>query len=747
MAIPQLANIVFIILPIHKSEPCVDLLPANCQTLYATVFYRHSHTGYSTAPGRVSVGELGSRDPAMSKSGFWVPGTSGPGVAQDRDADQHQPVIFNPLAHMTISSQRRELAIYQHRLEVLYAVERYSCVIVSGQAGSGKSTQIPQYLNETGWSRNGYRIICSQPRPLSAVTIAGRVAQEMGVKLGGLVGYSVPFDDCTSAETQIQFVTDLFLIQEMMKDPLLSAFSVVIIDEAHERTLETDILIGLLRKISFRRPDIKVVISSATIDTELFKQFFEVNASVKSEEARAAVISVEGQQYPVQALYVAEPVRDYVTSCVDLCMNIHINLPAGDILAFLPSKSEVDHVVFLLRERMEVDKQSRQLRSLPMYADLHHHEQIKVLEGSERGYRKAIISTNICESSITVPSIVYVIDSGFVKQSAFDSRTGFQTLHTVPISQAEATQRAGRAGRVRSGQVYRLYTEETLQTLQEFPCPAIRRESPHTMVLYLKAIGIVDLVHFEYLEAPSVLALSSALQLLYSLNAVDDNAQLTDVGSSLIDLSVVTRLGKSLLVSVGLACSQEMCDIAAMLSVNNVFSRPRNKQFSGQALKAHKKFAVAEGDMITLLNVWRAYEDAGRAESWCNDHFLDVRSLRRASQIRKRIRSSLRGLGHSIVSCGNDIAPIIKSIAMGFFMNCANLQRDGTYSTISAQGISKVNLKIHPTSVLADQAPQWVLYFDAIHTDQIYIRDLTRIEPHFLKDIAPNFFEIEDSNR
>ncbi|CEO99196.1 hypothetical protein PBRA_001102 [Plasmodiophora brassicae] len=653
------------------------------------------------------------------------------GVGVERDADVDAVAVSNPRAHLSIPAQRESLAIHAHRRELLYAIDRHRCVVVSGQTGSGKSTQIPQYLYEAGWAKAGYRIACSQPRVLAAVTVANRVAYEMGTKPGGVVGYAVPFDNCTSDATRVTFLTDTVLISEMMADPLLTAYSVVMVDEAHERNLETDVLLGLLNKIRKKRPELRVVVASATIDTDLFCAFFGGDT---------VAVGIGGAQYPVDVVYLDTPTRNYIDRAVQTVVDIHRRMPPGDVLVFLPGRSEVDEVVSRIKDVVLTERNptSWNLRALPMYAGLATAEQLKAIE-PDSSCRKAIVSTNVCETSVTIPSVVYVVDSGFVKQDAFDPRTGFQSLHTVPISQASAMQRAGRAGRLRHGQVYRLYTEAAFEDMQTFTPPAVLRQCPHPMLLQLKCLGVTDLVHFEYVTPPTPDCMASALQLLYALDALDDGCHITDVGIALTGMNVSARLGRSLLDSAERGCSSEMIDIAAMLCVRNVWTRPRNREYSGQSANAHKKFAVAEGDLLSLLNVYRAWDQAGGTEQWCTEHWIDYRALRRAAQIRQRITKLFKRDGRRIVSCGDDASAVMKSIATGFFMNCAFLQNDGTYTTLITAG-SKVQLRVHPLSVLAGQSPQWVLYYDCIDTDGLFMRDITRVNPALLKEIAPKYF-------
>ena len=391
---------------------------------------------------------------------FWKPGTDVPGshIEEERQnivESAASSVIYNPNASLSIERQRQGLPVFRYRNHILYLVENYRTVVIVGETGCGKSTQIPQYLVEAGWAAGGRVITVTEPRRVAAITVATRVAEERGVVLGDEVGFAVRFDSrCDPSSTRLKFVTDGLLIREMMSDPLLSNYSVIMLDEAHERSLCTDIVIGLIKKIQRRRPELRVIVASATLDAEKVGDFFTTNVSGDPSRDDVAILSVEGRMFPIDIFYSLDPVPDFVQATVETIKKIHYNEPAGDILAFLTGQDDIDIVVrALITEARQQPRDVMRMRVLPMHGSLPRAEQLKVFERTSRSTRKIIVATNIAEASVTIDGIVYVVDAGFVKLPAYNASCGLETLVIAPVSQASAQQRAGRAGRVRSGKV------------------------------------------------------------------------------------------------------------------------------------------------------------------------------------------------------------------------------------------------------------------------------------------------------
>eukprot|EP01047_Picozoa_sp_COSAG01_P021652 COSAG01_NODE_1261_length_11001_cov_11.811961_15_plen_606_part_00 len=561
-------------------------------------------------------------------------------------------MVHNPNARLSLDVQRRALPIARVRDELLYLCERYRTVVLVGATGCGKTTQVPQFLHEAGWAAGPRCVVCTQPRRVAAITVATRVAEEMGVVCGTTVGYCVRFGRCYDEDqTKVKFVTDGLLVREMMLDPLLSKYSVVMLDEAHERSLNTDILCGLLRKVRRKRPDLRIIIASATLDAQEFKDFFETNSRRSSRRDTAVCMSVEGRSYPVEVQYLRQPTSNYVQATVDTVVQIHHSQPPGDILCFLTGADEIEHACALISDRVHGSggqhAHGRRSHSgvtdmviLPMYSGLPHDHQLRVFERPRRHQRKVVVATNIAETSVTIDGIVHVVDCGFVKMRAFNPLQNIETLTVLPVSRAAAVQRAGRAGRSRPGVCYRLYTQDTfLKVLPAATTPEMARTDLGSVVLQLKALGIDDIMNFvsggalcclacrstcspavqcgarspvcecahvlicagakDFLTPPPAESMLRALELLYALGAIDTEAQLTTpLGQQLVELPCSPCMGRMLLGSAEHACSEEVLAIAAMLQVEGVFK--------GKAETVSKPWAVAEGDLLTWLNIFRA---------------------------------------------------------------------------------------------------------------------------------------------
>ena len=402
---------------------------------------------------------------------------------------------------------------------------------------------------------------------MAATTVATRVAEELRSKVGDEVGYSIRFEDVTSAKTRIKFMTDGMLLREALVDPLLSRYSVIMVDEAHERSLGSDILLGLLKKIRKRRPELRIIVSSATLEAERFAIFFRDH---EEDESTCRVVSIEGRSYPVDVLYLDEPSNDYLEKAVETVFNIHTQEPNGDVLVFLTGREEIETAIQKLSEMVaSASRKAQVLQPLPLYAGLTTEEQMYVFSPAAENTRKVIFATNIAEASVTIDGIVYVVDSGFVKLRAFNPKTNIESLTAVPISKASATQRAGRAGRTKAGKCYRLYTQASYNILPDTTVPEIQRSNLAPIVLQLKALGIDNVATFDFLTPPPSALLIRALELLYALGAVDDYAKLTKpMGTRMAELSQIdAMMCKSLLSAPKYECLSEMVTIAAMTSL------------------------------------------------------------------------------------------------------------------------------------------------------------------------------------
>ncbi|XP_050840347.1 pre-mRNA-splicing factor ATP-dependent RNA helicase DHX16 isoform X14 [Serinus canaria] len=515
----------------------------------------------------------------------------------------------------SLQDGRRALPIFPFRDELVAAVAQHQVLVIEGETGSGKTTQIPQYLHEEGYTRGGLKIGVTQPRRVAAMSVAARVAVEMGTKLGNEVGYSIRFEDCTSERTVLKYMTDRMLLREFLTEPDLASYSVIMVDEAHERTLHTDVLFGLIKDIARFRPQLKVLVASATLDTERFSAFFD----------HAPVFRIPGRRFPVDIYYTKAPEADYLEACVVSVLQIHVTQPPGDILVFLTGQEEIEACVELLQERCRrLGSRLPELLVLPIYANLPSELQARIFQPTPPGARKVVVATNIAETSVTIDGIVYVLDPGFCKQKSYSARTGMESLVVTPCSkasanqragragrvsqvsqcvpgvsqvcprcvtgvpvcprcvpvcprcvpgvsqvcpcpQASANQRAGRAGRVAPGKCFRLYTAWAFQhELEETAVPEIQRADLGALVLLLKSLGINDLIHFDFLDPPPHETLVLALEQLYALGALNHLGELTTLGRRMAELPVEPMLAKMILASEQYGCTEEVLTVAAM---------------------------------------------------------------------------------------------------------------------------------------------------------------------------------------
>ena len=653
-----------------------------------------------------------------------------------KDKKKEKEVDPRTAKKLSLAETRRSLPIYPFKNELIDAIRNNQVLIVEGETGSGKTTQVPQYLYEAGFSEGGTKKIgCTQPRRVAAMSVAARVAEEMGVKLGREVGYSIRFEDCTSEKTILKYMTDGMLLREFLSEPDLSSYSVLIIDEAHERTLHTDVLFGLVKDIARFRPDLKLLISSATLDAEKFSSFFD----------DAPVFRIPGRRFPVDIFYAKAPEADYIDACVVQTLQIHVTQPRGDILIFLPGQEEIELCTELLTERMKrLGSRVGELLIRPIYANLPSDMQAQVFEATPEGARKVVIATNIAETSITIDNIIYVIDPGYCKQNSFNPRTGMESLVVVPISKASANQRAGRAGRVAAGKCFRIFTNWAFhQELEESTIPEIQRVHLGNVVLMLKSLGINDILHFDYLDPPPHETLVLALEQLYALGALNHLGELTRLGRRMAEFPCDPMMSKTLLASEEYKCSEEILTICAMLSVNaSVFFRPKDKAIHADT--ARKNFFIPGGDHLALLNVYNQWRDSGFSKQWTVENYIQYRSMVRARDVREQLHGLLERVEVDIKSCNGDHTAVRKALTAGFFYHVARLSKDGgQYKTIK----SHQTVLIHPNSALFEDKPRFLLYHELVLTTKEYMRQCTEIDPSWLVEVAPHFYkthEVED---
>ena len=631
----------------------------------------------------------------------------------------------------TMEEKRKSLPVYAYRKEFLDAIAKYQILIVVGETGSGKTTQLPQFLHEAGYTNKGMKVGCTQPRRVAAMSVATRVAEEMGVKLGNEVGYSIRFEDATSDKTVLKYMTDGMLLREFLTEPDLAGYSALMIDEAHERTLHTDILFGLVKDIARGRPDLKLLISSATLDAQKFSEFFD----------GAPILNIPGRTFDVDMNYSTQPEANYLAAAVTTVFQIHLSQPLpGDILVFMTGQDEIEQAQESLEQTSrKLGSAMKELMICPIYANLPTDMQNRIFEDTPPGVRKVVLATNIAETSLTIDNIVYVIDPGYAKENRYTPATNMESLVIVPISRAAANQRAGRAGRTAPGKCFRLFTKWSFYNeLQSSTQPEIQRTNLVSVVLLLKSLGINDLISFDFMDPPAPDMLIRSLEQLYALGALNDKGELTKIGRQMAEFPTDPMLAKTVLAANKEGCVDEVLSIIAMLGeAAALFYRPKDKKL--QADSARNRFTIKEGgDHLTYLNIWNQWVDSDFSYVWAKENFLQQRSLTRARDVRDQLIKLCDRVEVTVSSCGaSNIMPIQKALTAGFFPNAARMQKGGdSYRTIK----NNMTVHLHPSSVLIEARPKWVIFYELVLTSREFMRSCMPIQPEWLTEVAPHYY-------
>uniref|UniRef100_A0A669PI85 RNA helicase n=1 Tax=Phasianus colchicus TaxID=9054 RepID=A0A669PI85_PHACC len=646
------------------------------------------------------------------------------------------------------------LPIRRHRRALVRAVSERPFLIVTGETGSGKSTQLPKYLYEAGLAKHG-AIGVTQPRRVATISVAQRVAEEMGCALGGVVGYQVRFDDCSSEETAIKYMTDGCLLRHILADPLLSKYSIIILDEAHERSLSTDILFGLLKKLFLqnkppgRKTEMKVVVMSATLEVDKLSEFF----------GHCSVLHIPGRSYPVKEIFcnLLSP-RDTGSSAyaVKVTLDIHLNEAEGDILVFLTGQIEIEKACDLLFKKAETidyryevhDQSVEGLLILPLYGSMSTDQQKRIFLPAPKGIRKCVVSTNIAATSLTIEGVRYVVDSGFVKQLNHNPRVGLDILEVVPISKSEAMQRAGRAGRTSSGKSYRLYsTEFWEQCMPDHTVPEIKRTSLTSVILTLKCLSVHDVIRFPYLDRPEERHILEALKQLYQCDAIDRRGHVTRLGEFLVQFPLPPNLSCAVIKAASLDCEDMLLPIAAMLSVENVFIRPGDPQKQKEAELQHQELSSQVGgcnDFATLLNI---FEQCKSPSAWCHKYWIHWRAVKSALSVEKQLREITNKLKQlpdfpKETFEGSRTELLRRCLCAGYFINVARRSAARTFCTMDGHGSI---VYIHPSSTLYNQETrlEWIIFHDVTVTSKIYVRTVCPVRYEWVKDLLPRLHQID----
>ncbi|EFQ99033.1 ATP-dependent RNA helicase DHX8 [Nannizzia gypsea CBS 118893] len=703
---------------------------------------------------------------------------------------------------------RKKLPIFAHADEIRGHLRRTDVMLLVGETGSGKSTQVPQFLTDEDWCRpKSVKIPCSrnkqtttvggciaitQPRRVAAVSLARRVAEEVGSPLGSAspaskVGYAVRFDTSVSPSTRIKFMTDGMLLQEMLSDPWLTKYSAIVVDEVHERGINVDLLLGFLRNIATGSKEgrggvpLKIVVMSATADMESLMSFFtegftqastsngqqgstmedDINAkaqkasgsksSKKGKESQTksdqiSVCHIKGRQFPVTTIYSPAPVPDFVDAALKTIFQVHYKEPLpGDILVFLTGQETVENLEYLVNDYAStMDKELPKVLAVPLFAALPQVAQQRVFLPTPPRTRKVILATNIAETSVTVPGVRYVIDCGKAKTKQFRTRLGLDSLLVKPISKSAAIQRKGRAGREAPGQCYRLYPEKEYLALPETNTPEILRCDVSQAILTMKARGVDDIVGFPFLTPPPRDAIEKALLQLFNINALDDTGKISPVGSRIAKLPLTAPLGRVLLAGAekGAQCLRDVIDIISCLSVENIFLNTLSEEKKEQADLARRDLYRREGDHLTMLATVRAYaaENADR-KAWAERHLVSHRAMQAVMDVRKQLlaqckQSKLFGNtsfenDESIPLGNEDPVPILTSFLTGFATNTARLLPDGSYRTL----VGNQTVAIHPSSVLFGRKVEAIMYNEFVFTSRSYARGVSAVQMNWIGEV------------
>jgi len=631
------------------------------------------------------------------------------------------------------------LPVSARRAAIASAIEENQVVVVAGETGSGKTTQLPKICLELGRGVAG-TIGHTQPRRIAARSVANRIAEELKTELGQTVGFKIRFTERAGGNSLIKLMTDGILLAEVQSDPLLEQYDTIIIDEAHERSLNIDFLLGYLKQLLPKRPDLKVIITSATINTKRFAEFFE----------GAPVVEVSGRTYPVEVRYrplleedddkkEVDP-QQGIVDAVDELTRID---PLGDILIFLPGERDIREAADALHKH-----RMRDTEVVPLFSRLSAAEQDKVFK-SHRG-RRIVLATNVAETSLTVPGIRFVIDTGQARISRYSHRTKVQRLPVEAISRASANQRAGRCGRVSEGTCIRLYSEEDFLSRPEFTDPEIRRTNLASVILQMMLLGLGDIEAFPFIDPPDRRFINDGFRLLHELGAVDRHNRITKAGRMLARLPVDPRIGRMLLAAEREKSLHEVLIIASALTIQDPRERPMDAQQAAD--EKHRRFADENSDFTAYLNLWDYYHEQARHLSnnklrkLCRKEFINYLRMREWHDIHGQLLSKVRDLGLKPNEAGADEAAVHKALLAGLLSNIAHKdereqkgpqqKKQKRKPLVEYLGARNIKLSIFPGSGLAKRAPKWIVAGELVETSRLFARDVAQIDPRWIEPLA-----------
>lgn len=642
------------------------------------------------------------------------------------------------------------LPIVQFEKKIVETVDQNPVVVIIGETGSGKSTQLSQMLHRKGYTNSGI-VSVTQPRRVAAVSVSRRVAQELGVRLGEEVGYAIRFEDRTSERTQIKYLTDGVLLRESLSNPELNQYSVIILDEAHERSLNTDILLGLMKRLVRRRAsNLKVLITSATLDGEKVSKFF----------SDCPLLTVPGKLFPVEIFYSKERPTSYLESSLKTAMDIHVREPEGDILIFMTGQDDIEKLVSKLEDKVRSLEEGSCMDAiiLPLHGSLPPEMQVRAFSPPPPNCRRFVVATNIAETSLTVDGVVYVIDSGYVKQRQYNPATGMYSLDVVQISKVQANQRAGRAGRTRPGKCYRLYPSRVYHDdFLDVTVPEIQRSSLAGSVLYLKSLDLpdIDILKFDFLDPPSTESLEDALKQLYLIDAIDENGSITSIGRTMAELPLEPSLSRTLIEANEYGCLSQALTVAAMLSAetNLLPGRSKNNEKKRKYPPLELPDGSGFGDHIQLLQIYECWDENDYDIGWCKDYDLQVRGMMFVKEVRKQLSQIMQKIakGSSDVRVNQNqkrrqsYRNLRKALSIGFASQLAERMRH--HNGFRTLGFKPQLVQVHPSSVLKPDDdglyPNYVVYHELIATSRPYMRNVCAVERQWVIPILEKLDKLD----
>ncbi len=625
----------------------------------------------------------------------------------------------------------KSLPVYEQKQKILDCLEKNQVVIVESPTGSGKTTQIPVILYEAGYATNGV-IAVTQPRRIAALSVSEFISKQLGTSYPGLVGYKMRFEDKTDASTKIKIMTDGILLQEMKLDPWLSKYSVIMVDEAHERSLNIDFVMGLLKRVLKERKDFRVIVSSATMNTQVFSEYFD----------NAPIVSIDTITYPVSVIY--DPIPGGVTTTTDagcdlllskICNTVERVLDNGDeggILIFLPGEKIIKDCL----DRLYRMPFSRHLHILPLYGRLSKEEQEKVFDEPPAGKKKVIISTNIAETSVTISDITTVIDSGLCKLNFYNPRNFTSSLIESSVSKASCNQRKGRAGRTHEGNCYRLYKRMDFETRPEYTTEEIYRTDLSEVVLRMAELGITDFYNFDFIASPGKEGIIGAVDTLNMLGALDSDNCLSEIGKMMVRFPLEPRISRIIIEAI-----MRFPDVidkaliaASFLSANSPFILPPNEEM--EARKAHHRFRDMQGDFVTYLNIFNAYKQSDNKEKFCKKNYLDERVMAEIDNINYQLTQIVSDMNIPIVQGKGSFNDYLCCVACGMIQFvCVRTGRE-SYHSLTADHIC-----IHPGSVIFKQNPVFIVAGEIVRTSRIFAMSVSPLTKPMLDIINPTLYE------